>query len=48
VAAAVDALARKGLLYRSPDSGAIGFDNPFVRRWVAKEALEDVPPPAAQ
>lgn len=44
VAAAVDALEAKGLLYRDPQSGAIGFDSPFVRLWIEREVLQDVPP----
>lgn len=44
VAAAVDALEGRGLLERDPDSGTIVFDSPFVRLWVEREVLGDVPP----
>ncbi len=42
VATAVDALESRGILFREGD--AITFDSPFVRRWVVREALPDVPP----
>lgn len=42
VATAVEALERRGLIFR--EEGRIGFDSPFVRRWVEREALRDVPP----
>lgn len=42
VATAVDSLEARGLLFR--DGDAITFDSPFVRRWVEREALPDVPP----
>lgn len=42
VAAAVDALVGRGLLVRAGEE--ISFDNPFVRRWVEREVLQDVPP----
>ncbi|HUG39109.1 MAG TPA: ATP-binding protein [Longimicrobiales bacterium] len=42
VAAAVDALEGRGLLFR--DEGRVAFDSPFVRVWVEREALPDVPP----
>ncbi|HUG40588.1 MAG TPA: ATP-binding protein [Longimicrobiales bacterium] len=42
VAAAVDALESRGLLFR--DEGRVVFDSPFVRIWVEREALPDVPP----
>jgi hypothetical protein len=45
VSTAVDALEGRGILVRDPDSGAIAFDSPFVRIWVEREALQDVPPP---
>jgi len=44
VAAAVDALESRGVLVRDPASGKVGFDSPFVRMWVEREALQDVPP----
>ena len=44
VAAAVEALEGRGLLVREGESGAIAFDSPFVRLWVEREVLEDVPP----
>jgi hypothetical protein len=44
VAAGVDALEGRGLLVRDPASSAIEFDSPFVRLWVEREALGDVPP----
>jgi hypothetical protein len=43
VATAVDALEGRGLVVRDPLSGGIGFDSPFVRAWVVREALGDVP-----
>lgn len=43
VAAAVDALEKRGLLTRRPDDGTVIFDSPFVERWVQWEALPDVP-----
>lgn len=43
VSAAVDALESRGLVFRG-EEGAIGFDSPFVRLWVEREALPDVPP----
>lgn len=42
VAAAVDALEARGLLFRT--DGKVVFDSPFVRLWVEREVLEDVPP----
>lgn len=42
VSAAVDALESRGLLFR--DEGRVAFDSPFVRLWVEREALPDVPP----
>lgn len=45
VSAAVDALESRGLLVRDSDSGRVVFDSPFVRIWVEREALQDVPPP---
>ena len=42
VAAAVDSLEGRGLLFRR--DGEIAFDSPFVRGWVEREALQDVPP----
>lgn len=42
VAAAVDALEGRGLLFR--DEGTVTIDSPFVRRWIIREALPDVPP----
>ncbi|MEX2609454.1 MAG: hypothetical protein WEA24_05870, partial [Gemmatimonadota bacterium] len=44
VAAAVDALDSRGILVRDPETGKVGFDSPFVRMWVEREALHDVPP----
>ena len=44
VAGAVDALEGRGLLVRQ--DGTIVFDSPFVRRWVEREAIADVPPEA--
>jgi len=41
VAAAVDALEKRGILYR--DETGIRFDSPFTKRWVVREALGDVP-----
>lgn len=42
VATAVDALESRGLLFREGET--ITFDSPFVRRWVEREAVPDVPP----
>ncbi len=42
VATAVDALESRGILFREGE--AITFDSPFVRCWVEREALPDVPP----
>lgn len=42
VAGAVDALEERGLLVRQ--DGNIVFDSPFVRLWVEREAMTDVPP----
>lgn len=42
VAAATDALEARGLLYR--DADAITLDSPFVRLWIQREVLQDVPP----
>jgi uncharacterized protein len=42
VAAAVDALEARGLLFR--DGGEVTMDSPFFRLWVAREVLQDVPP----
>lgn len=42
VAAAVDALESRGLLFR--DDGDVALDSPFVRLWIAREVLQDVPP----
>jgi uncharacterized protein len=44
VATAVDAPEARGILVRDTASGAIAFDSPFVRVWVEREALQDVPP----
>ena len=46
VAAAVDALEKRGILARDPGDGSIDFDSPFVRFWVEWETLRDVPPTA--
>lgn len=45
VAGAVDALEERGLLVRH--DGKIVFDSPFVRPWVKREAIADVPPEAS-
>lgn len=42
VAGAVDALEKRGLLVR--EDGVVAFDSPFVRVWVEREVLADVPP----
>jgi AAA+ ATPase superfamily predicted ATPase len=42
VATAVDALEARGLLFRH--EGAITLDSPFVRHWIEREVLQDVPP----
>lgn len=42
VAAAVDALEARAILYRGEDG--VGFDSPFFRLWVERETLQDVPP----
>lgn len=42
VSGAVDALEKRGLLFR--DEGRISFDSPFLRLWVEREVLADVPP----
>lgn len=44
VAAAVDALEKRGILARDAEDGSIDFDSPFVRSWVEQEVLPDVPP----
>lgn len=44
MATAVEALEKRGLLVRDAETGAVGYDSPFVRRWVVDEALGDVPP----
>lgn len=41
VSAAVDALEKRGLLYR--EGTDVSFDSPFTRLWVEWEALGDVP-----
>ena len=46
VAAAVDAMRKRGILTRDHEDGAIHFDSPFVRLWVEWEVLQDVPPAA--
>ncbi|MDT8435617.1 MAG: AAA family ATPase [Gemmatimonadota bacterium] len=43
VAAAVAALEKRGILVREAD-GSVRFDNPFLRRWVEREAGGDVLP----
>jgi AAA+ ATPase superfamily predicted ATPase len=43
VAAAVDALEKRGVLTRNADDGSIHFESPFVRLWVEGEVLQDVP-----
>lgn len=42
VATAVDALESRGLLFR--DEGKLTLDSPFVRLWIVREVLQDVPP----
>lgn len=44
VAAAVDALEKRGILARDEDGGTILFESPFVRLWVEREAAQDLPP----
>jgi uncharacterized protein len=44
VSAAVDALEARGILARDSETAAVAFDSPFVRVWVEREALQDVPP----
>ena len=44
VAAAVDAMQKRGILARDHEDGSIHFDSPFVRLWVEWEVLQDVPP----
>lgn len=46
VAAAVDALEKRGLLTRDAADGSVDFDSPFVRLWVESETGGDVLPAA--
>lgn len=48
VSVAVDALESRGLLVRDRGTSVLAFDSPFVRLWVRREALDDVPPPFAE